>query len=524
MAIVGTSGPDTLQQGTFGAGSQLIQGLGGDDTLMSTAGETLEGGAGNDLLESTSGIGRASYASATGPVHVELGVSGPQAVGADQGVDTLEGMGGVIGSAYNDTLSAASSSGQPGQGAWIGGGAGSDLIIGGAAGGSFSGDDGDDTIDASHSVSNVWINAGAGDDVLIFNSAHGSSSLSFAGAGNDLVYNANDIYGGDGNDTITGSYSSGSSFGASLYGDSGDDSLIGTDRPDALWGGSGHNTIIGAGGGDTIYVFRGGDPTDMDYRDDVVRETGGYLLNLGGVYGTTTTLDLGAGTGHIDIVSGGTVLRLADITFTGVPTIQDSNGSDSILGSTGNDTISAGNGQNTLFGADGDDRIEGGSGHNQINGNKGADTISGRSSVGDWLLGGQGNDLIGAQSNGSDIINGNMGDDTIHGSSNGSETLRGGQGDDVITGGSVGDWITGDLGRNTLNGGGGADTFHAGAGQDVVTDFNSTDGDRVEVAHGFSYHASQSGADVQVAFSGGGSLLLQNTQLSGLSSGWIVAT
>lgn len=508
MAIVGTAGPDTLQNLILSQGSQLIQGLGGDDTLISHGSDTLEGGPGNDLLQGSI----AGYASASGAVHVDLGVSGPQAVGADQGVDTLVGVGRVIGSAYSDTLSSPSS------GTVLFGGGGADSMIGGAGDAVMYGETGDDTMDVS-AAATANIFGGDGNDVILLK-ASGQWGTSSGGAGNDLVRNATNAFGDDGADTITGAYLPASPYGAVLYGDAGDDSLVGTDRADQLYGGAGHNTIIGGGGGDTIHLYRPGEPTD--YRDDIVEEAGGrnFLELGGGVYGAVATVDMGAGTAHIDVVSGGSVQRIADIHFSGIVAIQDSTGVDSILGSAGNDEIWAGDGQNTLFGGDGNDLIVGGSGHNQVNGNKGDDSITGRSNVGDWLLGGQGNDLIGAQS-GSNIINGNMGNDSLHGANSG-DTLRGGQGDDLIGGGSGKDWITGDLGNNTLTGGGGADIFHAGAGHDVVTDFNPGEGDRVEVAAGLSYQASQAGADVQVAFSGGGLLVLQNTQLSSLPSGWIV--
>jgi hypothetical protein len=75
----------------------------------------------------------------------------------------------------------------------------------------------------------------------------------------------------------------------------------------------------------------------------------------------------------------------------------------------------------------------------------------------------------------------------------------------------------------TLSGGAGADIFHtfSGAGVSVVTDFHAAEGDRVQVDPGDTYTVSQVGADVHVDMTGGGELVLQNTQLSGLPSGWI---
>jgi len=179
---------------------------------------------------------------------------------------------------------------------------------------------------------------------------------------------------------------------------------------------------------------------------------------------------------------------------------------------------------NYIRGGDGADTITGGDGFNDVNGNKGDDVIIGRSRTGDWLLGGQGNDQIDASgSGGHNILNGNIGADTVTGGNFG-DVLRGGQGDDVIRGGAGSDLIFGDLGNNAIAGGAGADTFRNGAGpaRDVISDFNLAEGDRVQVDPGLTYAASQVNADVEVAVSNGDVIVLQNTNLSALGSGWVV--
>jgi hypothetical protein len=199
-----------------------------------------------------------------------------------------------------------------------------------------------------------------------------------------------------------------------------------------------------------------------------------------------------------------------------------------LMGYAGADTIDAGvaPASNTLFGGDGNDSILGGDGYNRVNGNLGDDTIVGKSASGDWLLGGQGADSIDAgHSSGHNILNGNIGADTLH-AGLGGDSLRGGQGDDLLVGGAGGDWFSGDLGNNTLTGGGGADTFHAGSGVDVVTDFNLSQGDHVQIDAGVTFQASQSGADVHINLSTGGEVVLQNVQLTslGATSGWIISS
>lgn len=199
-------------------------------------------------------------------------------------------------------------------------------------------------------------------------------------------------------------------------------------------------------------------------------------------------------------------------------------GNDTMLGGSGAESFVVGDGANYLRGGDGHDTIVGGAGFNNVNGNQGDDSIIGRSTVGDWLLGGQGNDHLDASaSTGANVLNGNLGADSVTGGSHG-DTLRGGQGDDLIHGGSGNDLIFGDLGQNTISGGAGADTFHSGAGaaRDLISDFNRAEGDRVQIAPGLTYTTSQAGADVRIEVSNGDTIVLQNTQLSSLTDGWLI--
>ncbi|MFO1069108.1 MAG: hypothetical protein U1E14_11360 [Geminicoccaceae bacterium] len=73
----------------------------------------------------------------------------------------------------------------------------------------------------------------------------------------------------------------------------------------------------------------------------------------------------------------------------------------------------------------------------------------------------------------------------------GNDLLRGGGGDDAIAGGAGNDRLFGGLGHDLLTGGNGADRFDfdstaqtgTGAGlRDIVTDFRSSQGDRIDLA------------------------------------------
>lgn len=209
--------------------------------------------------------------------------------------------------------------------------------------------------------------------------------------------------------------------------------------------------------------------------------------------------------------------------------IQTTSGDDLMLGVIGGSTIDAGTGNdfivgrdapNYLRGNDGSDTIEGGAAFDDINGNKGDDLAFGGEG-GDWVVGGQANDVLYGD-DGADIVYGNLGNDTCDGGS-GDDLIRGGQGDDTCSGDDGNDWISGDRGADTMTGGSGADTFHAfsGAGTDIVTDFSSADGDKVQLDAGTTYTLAQVGADTVVEMGGGDQLVLKNVTLTTLPSGWI---
>jgi Ca2+-binding RTX toxin-like protein len=279
---------------------------------------------------------------------------------------------------------------------------------------------------------------------------------------------------------------------------------------------------------DDVAVFQA--PTPADWTRPMF-----MLLNLAvGSYGGQPDPSQYPAQMQVDYVRAYALPDGSSVVQHGIPPVFGTGGDDNmtapggggqvLYGVAGNDTMTAQDGSNTLFGGDGNDLITGGSGFTQVNGNKGDDTVIGRSATGDWHLGGQGNDSINStQSHGRNILNGNLGNDTIAGGP-GDDSLRGGQGDDLLRGGQGNDWLSGDLGHDTLTGGGGADIFHAMVGGvSVVTDFNYSEGDRVQLDPGVQYSAAQSGPDVVVSLTGGGSITLQNAQLSSFGSGWLVA-
>ena len=113
----------------------------------------------------------------------------------------------------------------------------------------------------------------------------------------------------------------------------------------------------------------------------------------------------------------------------------------------------------------GDDSALLGAGNDSVAGGIGNDTIFGGAG-GDALLGDSGNDSL----------NGGLGNDGLLGGA-GSDSLFGGDGNDRLAGGDGNDVLRGDGGIA------GADTFvfWLNSGADVIGDFRTTDGDRIDV-------------------------------------------
>lgn len=199
-------------------------------------------------------------------------------------------------------------------------------------------------------------------------------------------------------------------------------------------------------------------------------------------------------------------------------------GSNTLIGNDGNDTLGAPDSHdfNYIRGGAGSDAIFGGAGRDDVNGNQGEDTITGGEGGDDWLLGGQGNDQVTATA-GNVIINGNLGTDTVTGGS-GNDWVRGGQGDDIVRGGAGDDNLYPDRGNDTVTGGSGADVFHLQAfgGADRITDFNGTEGDRIQLDPGSTYTLAQSGADTVLTLGSGDSMTLVGVARTSIAADWII--
>jgi Ca2+-binding RTX toxin-like protein len=370
--ITGTTGNDVIN-GTSHAdviigkdGADIIHGNGGDDLICGSDGvDTLYGDAGNDKLSGdnhqdilsggsgadiingggqyyadVAGGDTVSYALSSTGVNVNLvtGKGGP----VGQAQDTITGVMTIIGSPYNDTLTASADA----HGNKIVGGAGADTITGNDGldmGDDLSGGSGNDTINANDGFDDVT--GGPGSDVL---NGGGDST----GYGDTIHYendtapvNVNLATGhatGEGTDTISGfSRVVGSTFDDVITGDANPNSIQAEDGSDTVYGGGGDDELLGDGyacgatlstptcsdGGDTIHGGAG---------NDTIYDGTNYPYGTPGP--DVDTLFGGSGSDTVTATLGDDTLNVRD----GV------SGNDSADGGDGTDTCSADSGDSVI--------------------------------------------------------------------------------------------------------------------------------------------------------------------------------
>jgi Ca2+-binding RTX toxin-like protein len=181
----------------------------------------------------------------------------------------------------------------------------------------ITGNDINNIIDASQSLLKLNLGGGKGDDLLI------ASNF------------GNDLYGNDGNDSMTGGNAA--DF---IWGGNGDDSISGGTGNDTIDTGSGNNMVSGGEGDDMIVGNKGNDFLNGDAGNDLIKgDTGNDSLN-GGVGNDTLS-----GGDSVDSLNGGD----------GNDMLYGDNGNDIVIGGSGNDYIQGGVGADTLTGGTGAD-------------------------------------------------------------------------------------------------------------------------------------------------------------------------
>ena len=255
-------------------------------------------------------------------------------------------------------------------------------------------------------------------------------AVSVAG-GNPTVANTAEIevFGQGGDDTIALDESNGALPAALLFGGAGNDTLTGGSGNDQLFGGAGNDTLLGKGGNDLLFGGAGNDTLTGGAGDDQVFGQGGNDRMIwnpgdgtdlfeGGDGNDTAEVNGGNGSEVFTITANGSRVRF-DRTNPAPFSIDIGTTENLVLkAGGGDDIITAGNGlasliQLTLNGGDGNDQITGGDGNDIINGDAGNDTIIGGRGN-DQLFGGTGDDtFVWNPGDGSDTVEGQDGTDTL---------------------------------------------------------------------------------------------------------------
>ncbi len=351
------------------------------------------------------------------------------------------------------------------------GGAGNDILTGGAGADSLYGGAGNDTIAGLAGAD--ALNGGTGFDLLDYGASDQAVNVDLRGNGafgghatGDVITGFEAVSGSAFHDTLTGSTS-----GDALEGMGGNDILSGLGGNDTLSGGAGNDTLTGGAGADQISGGAGQD------RASYADAAAGVGLNLGNpglstddaAGDTLTDIEEIQGSSHADTLIGGG----ANDTFLG------EGGNDSLSGDLGNDSLDGGTGDDTLMGGAGDDRLEGGAGTDLVSY---ADASAGL--VID--LGTPANNsgfAAGDTLTGIEAVEGSDHADTICGDT-GANQLYGGAGGDQIFGGAGSDILWGGADDDILTGGAGADRLEGGAGTDWASYATSGAAVSVDLATG----------------------------------------
>ncbi len=328
----------------------IIHGLGGDDVFqLEGAAATLDGGAGNDTLESFSDHAVVADTNADGLADDVIAL---------QGVTVNLATGSILNDGYGNTGTLVSIEN-------VGGGLLADTLTGDVNANTLQGFEGADTLSGGGGAD--VLNGGAGRDRLDGGS---EADLMIGGASSDtyVVDSASDVVvevsplEGNG-DTVEASIS----YVLGAYVErltlTGAAALNGTGNnlDNILTGNSGVNTLDGGAGADTMIGGDGNDIYVVDAAGDIVTEAS----TLGGtdLVRSTVTLILGA--------------NLENLTLKGAAAISGAgNGlANVITGNTGANTLSGLSGADTLSAGAGNDRLSGGGGLDTLTGGAGSDVF-----------------------------------------------------------------------------------------------------------------------------------------------------
>jgi Ca2+-binding RTX toxin-like protein len=529
-------GTDTLSSvesiaGTGFADSYVATGWAGASVIGSippTFNE-FEGFAGNDSVVGN-GVTLVSYRNATSAVTVDI-QAGTATGDASVGSDSLSGVSGIRGSAFNDTLQGSNNA--AGVVELFEGRAGDDFIDGRGgfdrANYSFRLDDnvtGGITINLA--AGTVTGDASIGNDTLRsiesvrgtnfadnFNATGFSGSSTNAGSSGTF----NEIEGMGGNDTITGNGNTRLTY-VNATGGVTVDLLAGTATGDASVGSDTFSGVISIIGSNFADALSGGN--NAPFTSDQFEGRGGndVIDGRGGFDTASYGNDLSTTSGIAVDMAAGTVTGDASIgtdTLIAVESVRGTNFVDTFV-ATGFNGASADLPTGTTF-----NEFEGLGGNDVITGN-GNTRVTYVSATGGVTV-----DLAAGTASGDSSV----GSDTFTGvtrarGSNFNDTISGNSSNNFIEGQNGDDILDGAGGNDTLTGGSNADTFvyADGYGVDTVNDFNRVQGDKIDLT---GVAGINDLADVQAIASGTTNTLIDfgsgNTlTLLGVAPGTLVET
>jgi Ca2+-binding RTX toxin-like protein len=438
--LIGGAGDDVIDSGASGiVGNEIRDGAGNDTVHGGDGIDMIVGSAGNDYYDGGAGLDFLYYNTADilAGIVLDLRLASGQVRSsgtgdsANVGVDTLSNIETIVGSSFDDVMTAA------GTAITFYGSDGNDRLTGGSGNDTLDGGDGNDTL-----------SGGGGSDTASYAAASAGVAVSLA------IASAQNT-GGAGTDTLLSIENlTGSAYSDDLRGNAGANDLSGLAGNDKLTGLAGDDTLDGGAG---IDAMRGGLGDDIYYVDNV-RDNA--IENAG--EGTDTVFSsasysLGSNVENLTIT--GSAVRGNGNSLANAIT---GNSGDNILnGGAGADTMTGGLGNDTYYIDNAGDRAieSAGAGRDRV-----YTTIS-------LTLDSNLDDLF---ARGSDAIN-----------------LTGNALDNTLRGNSAANILTGGAGADDLRGGTGADTFVFRDGDfagltpstaDRIIDFSHSEGDRIDLA------------------------------------------
>jgi VCBS repeat-containing protein/ELWxxDGT repeat protein len=240
-----------------------------------------------------------------------------------------------------------------------------------------------------------------------------------------------------------------------LYGGLGNDALTGGQQSDTLYGGGGNDRLNGGLGADTMDGGAGTDTFVVDNAGDVVVERAGE---------GTDTVEASVSYALSDDVENLTLTGTDDITATG------NSGANIITGNAGNNSLVGNGGADTLIGGAGDDIY----------------TVSDSSTVIVEAVGG-GNDIL--KSSVSYVLGAGVDVETSRLIGTGNINLTGNADHQILIGNTGNNVIDGGGGGDRMKGGAGDDTFIVRSAADVIVEIAGDGDDTVKAGASYTLGA-----------------------------------